>query len=281
MHIKNVSTLIVKVFEINTQNFYRQYGREVDTDVNLDGLVANVEQTYKYDESPFHRVRRTYDFPMLNKPGVYVVDFIGNGQSSRALVRKGRLRHLVRTTPAGQSFTILDENNQQVKNASIWLAGHEYQAGEDGQIAVPFSTNPGRQPIVITAPAPGVEDATYSSLGFFNHEGENYQFTAGFYVDRESLLTRKTAELVIRPGLSVNGTPVSLQLLEEVKLTITSTDLDGTSSSLEIPDFKLFEDRESIHEFQVPPRLAVSQLAAVGQDHTGYDGHQDRRCCRR
>ena len=61
---------------------------------------------------------------------------------------------------------------------------------------------------------------------------------------------------MIRPGLSVNGTPVSLKLLEEVKLTITSTDLDGTSSSVEIPDFKLFEDRESVHEFQVPQRLA-------------------------
>ncbi len=260
VHVKNVSTLIVKVFEINTQNFYRQYGREVDTDINLDGLVPNVEQTYQYEASPFHRVRRTFDFPMLDKPGVYVVDFIGNGQSSRALVRKGMLRHLVRTTPAGQSFTILDENNQQVQQASLWLAGHEYQSSENGTIAVPFSTHPGRQPIVISAPAPGTEAATYSALGFFHHEGENYLFTAGFYVDREALLTRKTAALVIRPGLTVNGTPVSLKLLEEVKLTITSTDLDGTASSLDIPDFPLFEDRESTHEFQVPQRLAALSL---------------------
>ena len=44
---------------------------------------------------------------------------------------------------------------------------------------------------------------------------------------REALLTRKTADLLIRPRLTVNGTPVSLKLLEDVKLTISSTDLDG------------------------------------------------------
>lgn len=256
LHVKNVSTLIVKVFEINAKNFYRQNGVEVDTDINLDGLVANVEQSHQYDDAPLRRVARRFEFPMLNKPGIYVVDFIGNGQSSRALIRKGHLKHLVRTTPAGQSFTILDEQGQQVKNASIWLAGHEYTAGDDGQISVPFSSSPGRQPIVITALSPGGNGATYSSLGFFQHEPESYQFSAGFYVDREALLTRKTADLLIRPGLSVNGTPVSLKLLEEIKLTISSVDLDGVASSVDVADFTLFEDRESVHEFQVPQRLA-------------------------
>ncbi len=261
LHIKNVSTLIVKVFEINTKNFYRQTGREIDTDINLDGLVANFEQTYHYEDPPLRRIKRKFDFPMLGRHGIYVIDFIGNGQSSRALIRKGRLRHLVQTTPAGQTFTILDENNQQVKDACIWVAGHEYRPGEEGTITVPFSTKPGRQAIVTTAPVPNAKNNTYSALGFFNHEGETYQFTAGFYVNRESLLQGKTAQVVIRPGLSVNGTPVSLKLLEEVKLVITSTDLDGTSSSIELPDFKLYEDRDAVHEFQVPQRLVRIHFA--------------------
>ena len=56
---------------------------------------------------------RRFEFPKLDKPGVYVIDFIGNGKSSRALVRKGRLQHLVRTTPAGQAFTVVDEAGQR------------------------------------------------------------------------------------------------------------------------------------------------------------------------
>ncbi len=275
LHIKNVSTLIVKVFEINTKNFYRQTGREIDTDINLDGLVANFEQTHHYDDPPLRRITRKFDFPMLDHEGIYVIDFIGNGQSSRALIRKGRLHHLIQTTPIGQSFTILDENNQQVKDACVWVAGHEYRAERagdradsseadreekketvlDGTITVPFSTQPGHQAIVISAPIPGSKGETYSALASFQHEGENYEFKAGFYVDRESLLRGKKSQVVIRPGLSINGTPVSLKLLEDVKLVLTSTDLDGTSSSVDLPAFKLYEDRDAIHDFLVPQRL--------------------------
>jgi hypothetical protein len=258
LNVKNVGTLIVKVFEVNTRNYYREHLREVDTDVNLDGLVANVEKTYAYNDAPLRRVARKYEFPQLTKPGVYVVDFIGNGRSSRALIRKGRLRHLVRTGSAGQVFTILDEQNQQVKDASLWMAGHEFAASKDGTIVVPFSAAPVTQPIVISR-------GEFSSLDMFIHEGENYGLTAGIYVDRESLLKRKTAEVVIRPSLGLNGTPDSLKLLEEVKLTMTSTDLDGIVSSQEIPDFKLFEDRESTHEFQVPARLAAISFALTAK----------------
>ena len=200
---------------------------------------------------------------MLNKAGIYVVDFIGNGQSSRALIRKGQLSHLVKTTSAGQVFTILDENQQQVKDARVWIAGHEYTADDSGQITVPFSTAPGRQAAVISAPVAGPRDAastaapsTYASLIFFNHEAESYQFQVGFYVDRESLLRGSKATVLVRPGLSINGTPVSLKLLEDVTFTITSTDQDGTSSTVTIDDVKLLEDREATHQFLVPPRLA-------------------------
>ena len=297
LHVKNVGTLIVKVFEINTKNYYRDALREVDTDINLDGLVANVEQTHAYNDAPLRRMPRKFEFPQLTKPGVYVVDFIGNGRSSRALIRKGKLKHLVRTGTLGQIFTVLDDANKPVLDATIWLAGHEYTArgvtaeektphpnplpaepgrgDKAGEILVPFSTAPGRQPIVISR-------GELSSLDYFNHEAENYTLDVGFYVDREALLKRKTASVVIRPGLKLNGTPVSLSLLEAVKLTINSVDLDGTATSQEIPNFKLFEDRESIHDFQVPARLAsisftltakVKKLSTGGQkiDLSGGD----------
>ncbi|HTN75370.1 MAG TPA: hypothetical protein VL096_08990, partial [Pirellulaceae bacterium] len=262
LSVKNVSTLIVKVFEINTKNYYRNQRREIDTDINLDGLVANSEQSFTYAEPPLRRVTRKFDFPQLSKPGVYVIDFIGNGRSSRALIRRGALKHLVRSTSAGQAFTILDRDNQIVTEAALWLAGHEYFSEKDGTIHVPFSNNPGRQPIVLTAKSAQGE---YSALSHFQHEGENYALQTGFYVDREALLARKTAQLVLRTGLLVSGVPVSVKLLEEVKLTITSTDLDGVASQQVLSDVKLFEDRDTTHEFQVPARLANLQFTLTAK----------------
>ena len=265
LYLKNAGTLIVKVFEINTKAFYRSQLKEIDTDISLDGLVANVEQVHPSSEPPLRRIAKTFEFPQLEKPGIYIVDFIGNGRSSRALIRKGRLRYLVRTSPIGHAFTILNEKNEQVKDASLWLSGHEYLPGDDGAIHVPFAANAGRQPIVIS-------QGGLSSLDFFQQEAENFNLTAGFYVDRESLLKQKTAELIVRAGLYVNGTPVSLKLLEDVKLTIISTDLDGIASSQELPDFKLFEDRETTHDFQVPSRLASLQFTLSGRAMKLSDG---------
>ncbi|MFV1966941.1 MAG: hypothetical protein ACC628_16060 [Pirellulaceae bacterium] len=249
MFVKNVRTLIVKVFEVNTENFYRERKRDVNTDIPLDGLVANDEQVHKYTDSPLRRVRRHFEFPALKKPGVYVVDFIGNGKSSRVVVRKGKLRHLVRTSTAGHVFTVFDELDQPVRDARLWLSGHEYVADEEGRILVPFTTKPGRQKIVLST-------GSFSSLGEFQHQSESYQLAAGIHVDRESLLQGRTATVLVRPALSLNGTPVTLSVLEDVHLQITSVDHDGVSTTKEVKDFELFENREADHEFQTPPRLA-------------------------
>src|SRR5207245_8696717 len=149
LYVKNVPNLLVKVFEINTLNFYRTHQREVDTDINLDGLVANAEQAHAYAEPPLRRLPRRFDFPQLNRSGVYVIDFIGAGKSSRALIRKGRLRPLVTTGTAGQVVTVVDDANRPVKDAGVWLGGLEYLPDKDGRVILPYSTSPGRHPIVL------------------------------------------------------------------------------------------------------------------------------------
>ena len=50
-----------------------------------------------------------------------------------------------------------------------------------------------------------------------------------------------------------------------MKLRITSTDQSGIVSTTEVPDFKLFEDREAIHEVRVPPRLASLTVTLEGK----------------
>ncbi len=249
LHVKNVKTLLVKVFEINAFNYYRANGREIDTGINLDGLVANDEKTYTYDEPPLRRVRRQFDFPTLKGRGTYIVEFIGSGMSSRALIRKGKLHFLVRTSVAGHIFTILDEANKKAPDAALWLAGQKYTPDKDGYITVPFTNQPGRQPIILTR-------GDFACLDSFHHEAEQYRLSAGFYVDREALLKRKKATVIVRPMLHLGGTPVTLSVLEEPALIITSTDREGVNTTNEVPDFKLFEDRESLYEFQVPANLA-------------------------
>ncbi|MCE9566859.1 MAG: hypothetical protein K8U57_33050 [Planctomycetes bacterium] len=248
LHVKNVPTMLVKVFEVNTGTVYKTRLVEIDTDINLDGLVANTERSIKYDDSPFRRIPRKYDFPELNKPGLYVVDFIGAGKSSRALIRKGRLRPLMAVGPAGQTIRIVDEINRPVMDASLWLSNVEYKADKNGAITIPFTAEPGRRPIILSR-------GDFSCLDFIEHKPEGYRLAAGIHVDRESLLSQRVASILVRAGLFMNDTPVSLKLLEDVKLRVVSIDHTDIPSSAEVPAFQLFEDREATHEIRVPVRL--------------------------
>ena len=260
--VKNVPELAVRIFEINTFGHSLKQLTEIDTDIPLDGLTPTVEFTIPSQDDPLKKSVRHVDLPQLAKPGVYVVDFVGNGRSSRALVRKGKLRALVVGTGSGQRFTILDDSGKKVLKSRLFLEGQEFTSGDDGTILVPASTAPGRKPIVVTAP---VGDGELTSLDFFEHAGESHELRAGFHVDRESLQTRSSAEVLIRPALLVNGRPVSLRLLESAKLSIQSVDLDGVPATKEVPDFELFEDRERAYEFLVPQRLSSVTFTLSGK----------------
>jgi hypothetical protein len=55
--------------------------------------------------------------------------------------------------------------------------------------------------------------------------------------------------------LYLNGIPVTLSLLEDMRLVINSRDREDVATTKEVADFELFEDREATYEFQVPQRL--------------------------
>ncbi|MBT6848870.1 MAG: hypothetical protein HOA14_15745, partial [Planctomycetaceae bacterium] len=267
--VKNVQKLIVKIYELNSENFYRQQLQAISTSINLDGLVPNHERSLDYAVAPLLRVRHKFEFPELSKPGVYVVDFIGNGISSRAMIIKGRLDFIVRTTTAGQMFQVIDSNKKVVKTSELWVGGAHYTSNGDGEILVPFSTNAGLTPVVIS-------DGQISTLHQFNHEAEKYSLSTGISIDRESLLQRKLAPVMIRAGLKVNGTPTTLSVVEDVTLTITSVDIDGTQSNSVVSDFKLREAEETVHLFRVPQRLKTIQFVLSGNVKNLSTGKTDR-----
>ena len=255
LHLKNVDNLIVKVFEMNTSNYYRKHKREIDTDVNLDGLVPNHEETFTYSDAPALRNKRSFKFPQIKDRGVYIVDFIAGGKSSRALIRKGRMQIHGQVTPGGQQFTVVDQSGSVVTDANIWIAGTRYMADKDGKILVPFSTQPGRVNAIIS-------QGEFSCLQSINHVAENYKFTASLVLDRENLLRSNTAKVLIRPSLQiVGGNPVPVSMLENGKLYITTVNQDGVSSTKTISGLELSEKSETIVEFVVPPR--VRQITAA------------------
>ena len=255
LELKNTNKLIVKVFEINTLNFYKKYKTEIDTDINLDGLTANHEKTYTYDAAPAIRSRKKFEFPELKDRGVYVIDFIAGGKSSRALIRKGRLQLLNQVTAAGHALTILNSNLDQLVDASVWVDGRRFSADKSGLIMLPFSTQPGMRAAIISS-------GDFHCLQKFKQSAESYQFKAAMLLDRESLLTSNTAKAILRPSLTVNGlAQAPVGLLTDLQLNIMVVNLDGVTTTKNVTDFKLHDDQETAVEFTVPPRTKSVSLA--------------------
>jgi len=256
--LKNTPELIVKVYEINALNFYRERGEEINTDLDLDGLVANEETLYRYDDAPVRRRTETFRFDSLKgKRGVWVIELIGNGISSRALVKKGELQPLTRTTVGGELVAVIDEANQPVPKAAAWFGGRKYDADENGFILLPFS-EAGTVPVVLT-------DGDFASLAKIDLPKEEYRFDAGFLLEQETLLPGTEATVAVRPVLTLNAEPVSLSRLKKTRLTVTTTDLDGIESISEAAEFALFDDRESTHTFRVPARLRSVEVEVAGE----------------
>ncbi|MBM4096378.1 MAG: hypothetical protein FJ261_06345 [Planctomycetes bacterium] len=256
--VKNAPTLIVKVFEINAANYYREKGREIDTDINLDGLVANSERVIASNASPLLRESRTISPEGLDKPGVYVIDLIGNGRSSRALIRKGALRPVVSQGPSGHRVTVVDGDGKPVAGAILRLGEREFVADAAGRLMVPFAESAGRRRIVLSK-------GDFACLDTLDQAAESYALTAGIHADREALLAGREATVVVRAGLSLNGELVSLAKLSQARLSIFATDTDGVPTREEIGDFKLFEDRESFYAIRVPRRLASLTVTLSGK----------------
>ncbi|MCE9579786.1 MAG: hypothetical protein K8W52_42105 [Deltaproteobacteria bacterium] len=255
--VKHVPVLTVKIFRINVPAWFAARGTDVDATIDLDGLTARDELTFTYAEPPLRRVRRELELPQCARPGVYVVELIGNGKSSRAVIRKGDLRTVVRVGVAGPVVSVADERGRPVLDATLWLGGREYAARPDGGIVVPFSTRPGRVTALVC-------HGDLAVRATFDHPAESYGFGARIHLEREALVAGQTARAVIRPVLTVAGRPAPLALVSEPRLEIAIVDVTGATSTREQP-LTLVDDADLAVEWPVPEHATAVTVTVRGK----------------
>ena len=250
--LKNTPQVMVRLFEINTLGYFQSQKRPLNTDLPLDGWVANAEQRHDGESSPFLRYTRPFRFPELQgKRGAWIVEIIGGGRSSRALIRRGGFSLLQSNGPGGDLIQVLDENARVVTNAVAWLDGRKWEADpKDGRIQIPFTATPGRRPIVLSD-----ADGRLASLAEFEHHAETYELEAQFHLDPEQCVAGNEAVLAMRSSLRIGNQAATPELLADARLTLTTTTLDGVSSSTEVLLTNLSAARVLTRAFRVPERL--------------------------
>lgn len=258
VELKNVDQLIVKIYEINTLSYFRNNQQPLDTSIDLDGLVPNLEQELSFALPAQRRHATAIDLPQLTGRGVWVVDLLGAGQRSRALIEKGRLVAMQRLGDAGHVLRILDESGKTVDTAHVELRGRVYRPNDQGQIVLPYSEQDVTRNLLLV-------DGDFASQQTLVHRSESYRLQSGFLMDRESLVAGRLASVAINARLTCNDQPVSIRLLEQTQLEIVATDSEGIATSSFVTNLDLEDGDELVHQFLVPQRLASIRFTLSGQ----------------
>jgi hypothetical protein len=137
LEVKNVQTVHCKVFEFNTLTYYRKTLKPFDTSIDLDGLESTIVRNFEFNEPANCKKKQKFEFPeLVGRVGLFIVEFVGNGRSARAVVKKGSLSLIHKSTPAGHWATIIDDNRKVCsgEKTGIWFDNKFYSAKEDGSI---------------------------------------------------------------------------------------------------------------------------------------------------
>ena len=270
--VKNVPKMRVAIFELDAASACRAAKGAVVADIDLDCAVPTVERTLDFTSIPsVVRHRETISLPELQQPGLYVVECSGQGVSSRAFVRKGCLRPVVRSDAAGHLFTVFDANGRIVKGAKVWLDGTVFNAEANGEIPVPFASNPkspGRMTAIVVA-------GRLAAPITFDLKDESYNLAMEVVLPAESLVAGCEATALIRPTLFVSGASGSLKLVEKPVLTVTFSSTQGRERVRTYENFALFDDAESICKFKVPSDLLSVSFKLSGSVKRATGGEDE------
>ena len=254
LEIKNVQTLYVNIYEINTENYYYSNKKKFDENITLDGIVPTFEDIFSYNDKPQLLLEKKISLLKLpKKRGLFVAEFIGNGHVSRAVIQKGNLKCIHKNTINGKILYLLDEDNKICKGekTGLWINNVWYPSiKETGAILIPYSVN--------------------GNIFVLKHEdfccletnisipNENYNFNGLFIINEESFIMGNVTKILVRPYLYVCGELCPLENLKNVKLTINTV---KTENNQEIPSVNVIDNielsynKEFSFDFQVPPKL--------------------------
>ena len=146
---------------------------------------------------------------LKDKKGLFVIELLGNGHLSRAIIKKGSLSVVYRSHSMSQVCFIIDENQNVVSSdddtTGIWLENKFYPSTskDKGAIHIPFvkeisSSLSARNAILVH----GEQAELFEG---FQRQVEDYAFNCHFHLNQESLLSGHEASILIRPVLKING----------------------------------------------------------------------------
>ena len=257
---KNTKSINISIYEVNTENYYLTKKTPLNSLINVEGVIASHTLDIKIEggENPLKRIRKAITFDQIpkNKRGVYLIEILGNGMSSRIIIKKGRLNLITRNTAKGVLCQMINEKNEILKGDKtyIWYNNIKYTCDEkDGFIALPYKVlvDPSNKCILV--------HDSYADITEIKKKSENFILKGFFNFSNESIISGNMLKVTFKPLLFSNGRETSLEQIKNGIITVKMKKLEANEI---IPvtttfDNVEFKDDNKEYEFEVliPPMM--------------------------
>ena len=262
LEIKNIKNLYLKIYEINTENYYYTLRKEVDEAVPLDGIIPFFEKNFFITDKPQILIKKKIKIKYLpKKRGLYIIELIGNKHVSRAVIQRGFLQYSYKDTPYGQIVYILDENKNICKgrNTGIWVNNMWFKSNfKTGTILIPYNITGDK---IIKH----IDFCCYTKI---DNIEEDYELKGFFIYNNESFIVGNKVKILVRPYLYHNDKICSLNELKKAKIIILSTKKENENeipSNTIINNVKLSYNNEYCFEYTIPPKLKSLTFKLIGE----------------
>ena len=267
---KNTKSINISIYEINTENYYLTKKTPLNSLINVEGVIASQTLDVKIEggENPLKRIRKTIEFNQIpkGKRGVYLIEILGNGMSTRIIIKKGRLNLVTRNTAKGILCQMINEKNEVLKGDKtyLWYNGIKYTCGEkDGFIALPYKV------LVDSSNKCILVHDSYADITEIRRKSENFTLKGYFNFSNEAILPGNMLKVSFKPLLFSNGRETSL---EQIKNGIITVNMTKEESRENIPVTTTFEniefkDDNKEYEFEVlvPPMMREMRFVFEGE----------------
>ena len=142
LEIKNINNLSINIFEINPESYYRKNLKELEPSIELGGLLPSKQINREFKQPPIIKFQETFKFEDITARdrGIFVIEFIGGGLSSRVMVRKGSLTLVTQETKAGLVVYVVNEEKKVCigKDTGLLIDGKLRKVDDEGKILIPY-----------------------------------------------------------------------------------------------------------------------------------------------
>ena len=262
LEVKNIQNFCVNIFEINTESYYRKNKTEINERINLTGLIPSKSTEHNLDTPPI--ISQIMEFKDLfpSKRGVFIVEFIGSGLSSRALIRIGALSLIRQVLSKGLLFHMIDEQKNicHSETTDIIVADKLFKPEPklSHGILIPYSNTEINETAIL-------RHEGYAEIYNLQVPSERLTFDMGLVFNEETLIAGAQVDFLLMPKMYVNGKAVANSTIKKLKAEIRSTNDIGIDNTTNVDDIKLDGNKDAVVNYLIPPKTESISITITGK----------------